>query len=148
MGAPTIPIRERPRGTRRDWYSRIPSNRSHMAGMKLGPRRKMRSYRTTSAWPVTNPAAPTPACRKVTIDKRNATPTKMVPDSRIRAATRPSAAASFCLLSTGNRNVENEGRDRGKGKQVEHALDKRGLSKWTHLKLLLFDEVIDMMTTN
>ena len=31
---------------------------------------------------------------------------------------------------------------------VEHACDKRGLSKWTHLKLLLFDEVIDMMTTN
>ena len=35
--------------------------------------------------------------------------------------------------------VESEGRDRDKGEQVEHARDKRGLSKWTHLKLLLFD---------
>src|SRR6266581_787969 len=57
-------------------------------------------------------------------------------------------ASADDVVRTVHRNVENEGRDRDKGKQVEHARDKRGLSKWTHLKLLLFDEVIDMMTTN
>src|SRR2546421_3601893 len=63
-----MPIRARPRGTRHDLYSRNPSNRSHMAGMKLCPWRKMRSYRVASAWLVTNAPAPAPACRKVTID--------------------------------------------------------------------------------
>src|SRR5438552_3488135 len=57
-------------------------------------------------------------------------------------------ASADDVVRTVHRNVEKEGRDRDKGKQVEHARDKRGLSKWTHLKLLLFDEVIDMMTTN
>src|SRR2546428_6212602 len=52
------------------------------------------------------------------------------------------------VVRTAHRTVEKEGRDRDKGEQVEHARDKCGLSKWTHLKLLLFDEVIDMMTTN
>src|SRR5437660_9341466 len=52
------------------------------------------------------------------------------------------------VVCTLYRTVDKEGRDRDKGEQVEHARDKRGLSKWTHLKLLLFDEVIDMMTTN
>jgi hypothetical protein len=46
-----------------------------------------------------------------------------------------------------HRNVEKEGWDRDKGEQVEHARGKSGLSQGTHLKLLLFDEVIDMMTT-
>src|SRR5436305_10193020 len=52
------------------------------------------------------------------------------------------------VVCTLYRTVDKEGRDRDKGEQVEHARDKGGLSKWTHLKLLLFDEVIDMMTTN
>src|SRR6266516_62502 len=52
------------------------------------------------------------------------------------------------VVRTLYRTVEKEGRDRDKGEQVEHARDKGGLSKCTHLKLLLFDEVIDMMTTN
>jgi hypothetical protein len=45
MGAPISPIQERARGTRRDRYSMKPNNASFMAGMKLCPRRKMRSYR-------------------------------------------------------------------------------------------------------
>src|SRR2546421_5084765 len=52
------------------------------------------------------------------------------------------------VVCTLYRTVDKEGRDRDKGEQVEHARDKGGLSKWTHLKLLLLDEVIDMMTTN
>src|SRR6266568_1670275 len=57
-------------------------------------------------------------------------------------------ASADDVVRTVYRTVENEGRDRDKGEQVEHACDKSGLSTWTHLKLLLFDEVIDMMTTN
>src|SRR5438067_4624911 len=60
-------------------------------------------------------------------------------------SVRASADDVVCTLYW---TVDKEGRDRDKGEQVEHARDKGGLSKWTHLKLLLFDEVIDMMTTN
>src|SRR5437879_403302 len=60
-------------------------------------------------------------------------------------SVRASADDVVCTLY---RIVDKEGRDRDKGEQVEHARDKCGLSKWTHLKLLLLDEVIDMMTTN
>jgi hypothetical protein len=58
---------------------------------------------------------------------------------------RASAEDVVCTLYLA---VQKEGRDRDKGKQVEHARDKSGLSTWTHLKLLFFDEVIDMMTAN
>ena len=47
-------------------------------------------------------------------------------------------ASADDVVRTVHRTVEKEGRDRDKGEQVEHARDKRGLSKWTHLKLLLF----------
>src|SRR5437763_16806165 len=60
-------------------------------------------------------------------------------------SVRASAEDVVCTLY---RTVDKEGRDRDQGEQVEHARDEGGLSKWTHLKLLLFDEVIDMMTTN
>ena len=56
----------------------------------------MRLYRLTIAWLVTSPPDRTLAFRKVTIDKMNATPTKMVAASRVRDATRPSASCSFC----------------------------------------------------
>jgi hypothetical protein len=51
---------------------------------------------------VTSAPAPAPFCLNVTIDNRNATPTKVVLDSKIRAATRPSANVSFCFFSIGN----------------------------------------------
>ena len=38
-GAPMNPSTGRTRGTRRDWYSREPSNRAFMAGMRLCPRK-------------------------------------------------------------------------------------------------------------
>jgi hypothetical protein len=49
-----------------------------------------------------SPSAPIPFCRKVTIDKRNATPIKIVLASRILEATRPNASISFCFLRMGN----------------------------------------------
>ena len=44
-----------------------------------------------------------PAGRKVTIDEMNSTPTKIVPDYKIWAATHPNANDSFCFFSRGNR---------------------------------------------
>ena len=73
----------------------------------------MRSYRATSAWLVTSPPDPTPAFRKVTIDKRNATPTKMVAASRVREATRPSASCFVLFLEHGKQS--DGGADAGEG---------------------------------
>jgi hypothetical protein len=69
--------------------------------MRLWPSRNVRSYRATSAWPVTTASAPAPACRRVTTDRRLTTPATMVAASRTRAATKPNATAWFCLLTTG-----------------------------------------------
>jgi hypothetical protein len=60
-------------------------------------RRKIRSYSATSVWPVTNAPVPAPACRRLTIDRRHATPARMPAASMVREVTRPSATASFCL---------------------------------------------------
>jgi len=60
----------------------------------------MRLYKATSAWLVDNASGPAPDFRSVTIARRNATPTKTVADSTIRAATRPNAADSFCFSPT------------------------------------------------
>ena len=65
------------------------------------PRVNVQSCRPTSAWPVASAPAPAPACRKVTIARRMKTPAKMVPASRVRTATKPSATPSFCRLTTG-----------------------------------------------
>ena len=46
-------------------------------------------------------AAPAPACRRVTTDSRLATPTMMAAASSMRVPTKPSAAPSFCRLTTG-----------------------------------------------
>ena len=51
--------------------------------------RKNLSYRATSAWPVTDASAPTPACRKVTTANRQATPPKIPAASRVREPTSP-----------------------------------------------------------
>src|SRR6266566_7211619 len=55
-------------------------------------------------------------------------------------------ASAEDVIRTFHRTVDSEGRDRDKGEQVERASSKRGLSMWTHLELLLFEEVIDTMT--
>ncbi len=104
-GPPTIPIIASARGTKRDFNSRKPSNKSHTAGIKPPPRKKIRSYRVTSAWPVTNESAPAPACRKLTIVKMNDTPTRRPADSKIRAAKSASDADSLTFFSIGNRTT-------------------------------------------
>src|SRR5215217_5174733 len=62
----------------------MPSKRSFTAGMRLCDRRKIRSYRATSAWPVTNAPFPAPPSHKVTIVRRHATPARMPAASRTR----------------------------------------------------------------
>ena len=105
--------RGRTRGTRRDWYSRKPSKRSFTAGMRLCERRKIRSYRMASVWPVTNAPVPAPACRKLTIDRRHATPARM--PARFQDSRADEAQRGRFVLPLEHRVQHDGGADAGKG---------------------------------
>ena len=73
----------------------------------------MRSYSAESAWLAPNASAPAPACRKLTIDKRNATPTKIVLDSKNPSGDEAEGGPFILLLEY--REQHHRGADAGEG---------------------------------
>jgi hypothetical protein len=114
---------------RRDWYSSEPSSKAFTAGRKPCPRRKIQSWKATSACAASNPSAPTPACRKVSTDSRLTSRGRSCWPSKTRTPTKPNAAF---VLPLDDRVQHHGGADAGKSHDdlQDTAEDHRSVRAW------------------
>ena len=95
------------RGTSRERYITVARQKALTAAMRPGPRRNVQSLTAISALPGgqerggVGAGGPAKSWRRVKTDSTLRTPTKIIEASRIREATKPSAARSGpCRLAT------------------------------------------------